>query len=128
MVIGGDSTLRKTFQQIQEGEKRKMLPSQEAKPSPTRVNPAQPSAVQVDRTPNHEASKVGNSRAVLLQPKQEAPKSRAEVDRQKPPSSRSSEFNQQGHPAPPLSSFGVGQNQQSNVKSQLQPNPAKPGC
>lgn len=101
-----------------------MLPSQDAKPSPTRVNPAQLSAVQVDRTPNHEVPKVANSRAVLLQPKQEAPKSRVEVDRQKPPSSRSSEFN----PAPPLSSFGVGQNQQSNVKSQLQPSPAKLGC
>lgn len=124
MVIGGDSTLRKTFQQIQEGEKRKMQPSQDAKPSPIRMIPAQPLAVLVDRTPN-DVPKGANSRVVLLQPKPEAPKSRAEVDRQKPQSSRSSEFNQQGHPAPPVnpvSSFGVNPNQQSNVKS-----PAKPG-
>lgn len=132
MVIGGDSTLRKTFQQIQEGEKRKMQPSsQEVKPSPTRVPiPPQPSAVQVEKAPS-EVPKVANSRAVLLQPKQEAPKSRADVDRHKPPPSSSSEFNQHGHPAPivnPVSSFGVKPPQQSNVKSQLQPSPAKPGC
>lgn len=32
MVIGGDTTLRKTFLQIQEGEKRKIPPHHDAKP------------------------------------------------------------------------------------------------